>query len=316
MRTVNGALGDRAVGLAAEVAFFAILSLPPLLLTIVAALGFIPGDQSEAFLEGMVAASRRVFTSATVDSVVRPTLEAVVESQRTDILSIGFAVAVFSASRAVRVVLTAVSIAYDLEGDRPSWAQRLYGLLATLGLLCAVPILLPLLLAGPDFGVYLTEFDLVPTATARIWPLAYWLGVGVAAVVAVAGLYHLAAPWWTPFRRDLPGAALAVALWVVASSGLRTYTERAITGNELFQYLAGPLVLLVWLYLLAFAIILGAELNAELERMFPSPEQRQAPPGDRLRKRLLDTSAAARLEDRLPDLVDRIRSSGDASPDD
>jgi membrane protein len=82
-----------------------------------------------------------------------------------------------------------------------------------------------------------------------------------------------------------------------------------------FQVIAGPLVLLVWLYLLAFGVILGAELNAELERMWPSPEQRQAPRGQRLRQRLLDTpagaAAAARIEERLPDIVQRARNGSD-----
>ena len=224
-----------------------------------------------------------------------------------------FAVAVFSASRAVRVVLTSVTIAYDLEENRTSWAQRLYGLLATLAILVLVPILLPLLLAGPDLGLELAQYSWVPMVVADVWPYVYWLGVGVGAVVGVAGIYHLAAPWWTPFRRDLPGAVLAVGVWLASSAALRTYAEQAFIGREVFQVIAGPLVLLVWLYLLAFGVILGAELNAELERMWPSPEQQRAPRAERLRKRLLDTraaeAAAARLEERLPDLVQRTRSS-------
>lgn len=303
VRTVSDALDDRVVGLSAEVAFFTILALPPLLLTVVAALGYLPGDQSVAFVEGISAAALRVFTRDTVDSLVRPILEEVVTGERIGVLSGAFAVAVFSASRALRVVLTAVTIAYDLEEKRPSWAQRIYGLIATLVLLVVVPILLPLLLAGPDLGQQLARYAYVPATAAQIWPYVYWLGVGFGAVLGVAGLYHLAAPWWTPFRRDLPGATLAVAVWLGSSAGLRTYAEQALIGREVFQVIAGPLVLLLWLYLLAFGVILGAELNAELERLWPSPEQRRAPPGDRLRKRLLSSPAAARLEQTLPDVL-------------
>lgn len=299
-RTVLDALDDRVVGLSAEVAFFSILSIPPLLLTVVAALGFVPGDQTETFVEGLVAASLRVFTSDTVRTVIEPTLEAVVESERIDVLSIAFVVAVISASRAVRVVLTAVTIAYDLESERPSWAQRIYGLLATLVLLVIVPIVLPLLLAGPDLGARLTDYALVPTVTADLWPWIYWAGIGLGAVLGVAGIYHVAAPWWTPFRRDLPGAVLAVAIWLGSSAGLRTYAEQSLIGDEVFGLLAGPLVLLVWLYLMAFGVIIGAELNAELERLWPSPEQQRAPASERLRRRLLTSSAATRLEQTLP----------------
>ncbi len=283
-RTVTDALNDRVIGLSAEVAFFTILSLPPLLLTVVAALGYLPGDQSQAFVEGVSAASRRVFTTDTVEQLIRPILEEVVEGERIGVLSGAFAVAVFSASRAVRVVLTAVTIAYDLESRRPSWAQRIYGLLATLSLLIVVPILLPLLLAGPDLGQQLTRaYDFVPAVTADVWPYAYWLGLGVGAVLGVAGLYHLAAPWWTPFRRDLPGAVLAVGVWMASSAGLQVYAERALIGREVFSVIAGPLVLMVWLYLLAFGVILGAEVRARahvaLARASPCAARRPAPQG-------------------------------------
>ncbi len=312
VRTVVDALDDRVVGLSAEVAFFAILSLPPLLLAVVAALGYLPGDQSDAFVAGISAASERVFTRATVDELITPFLEDIVAAERLGVLSGAFAVAVFSASRAVRVVLTSVTIAYDLEADRPSWAQRLYGLLATLALLVLVPILLPVLLAGPDLGLELVQYRGVPLAVADVWPYVYWLGVGLGAVLGVAGIYHLAAPWWTPFRRDLPGAVLAVGVWLGSSAGLRTYAEQAFIGREVFQVIAGPLVLLVWLYLLAFGVILGAELNAELERMWPSPEQQRAPASERLRRRLLESAAAGRLERTLPDVVGRVRANGTA----
>lgn len=311
VRTVIDALDDRVVGLSAEVAFFAILSLPPLLLTVVAALGYLPGDQSDAFVAGISAASERVFTQDTVDELIVPFLEDIVAAERIGVLSGAFAVAVFSASRAVRVVLTSVTIAYDLEAKRPSWAQRLYGFLATLGLLVAVPVVFPLLLAGPDLGQDLVVYSWVPMLVADLWPYLYWLGVALGAVLGVAGLYHLAAPWWTPFRRDLPGAALAVGVWLASSAGLRTYAEQAFIGREVFQVIAGPLVLLVWLYTLAFGVILGAELNAELERMWPSPEQQRAPRAERLRRRVLESSAAGvareRLEQTLPGIVEGVR---------
>lgn len=270
---------------------------------VVAGLGYLPGDQSAAFVEGVSAAALRIFSFDTVNTQIRPILEEVVAGDRIGVLSGAFVIAVVSASRALRVVLMSVTIAYDLEEQRPSWAQRLYGLVATLVLLVVIPILLPVLLAGPDLGQQLAVYAYVPAAAADVWPYLYWVGLGLGAVLGVAALYHLAAPWWTPYRRDLPGAVLAVSVWLASSAGLRTYAEQAMIGREVFQVIAGPLVLLLWLYLLAFGVILGAELNAELERMWPSPEQRRAPPGDRLRKRVLASPAAARLEQTLPDVL-------------
>lgn len=279
---------DRIAGLAAEVAFFALLSLPPLLLTIVAALGFLPGDPASEFVSAIVRWSGRIFTRQTVEDVISPLVRALVTDTRPDVLSISFALSLLAASRAVRVVLTTVAIAYDLEGFRPSWRQRAQALALTLGLFLSVPVVVPLVLAGPDLGRALADSDLVPAGVAGLWPAVYWAGLGSLTVVMIAALYHLAAPWWTPFRRDLPGAVLAVAVWVASSAGLRVYTRNALVAPEgetsIYGLLAGPIALLVWLYLLAFGVLLGGELNAELERLHPSPEHRRIPAGERLRR--------------------------------
>ena len=277
-RMVLDAVDDRVVGLSAEVAFFAILSLPPLLLTMVAALGFVPGDQTSAFVSALVRASTRVFTQGTVDDLIAPTLRSLVDTPRGDVISVGFAVSVLSASRAVRVVLTAVAIAYDLERYRPNWRQRVWALLITLSLFVVVPVVVPLLLAGPDFGRWLEANAAVPDTVVQLWPYAYWGIVGAVGVLGIAIIYNVAAPAWTPFRRDVPGALLAIAVGVASSAGLRVYTRNALADNDVYGILAGPLALLVWLYLLAFGVLLGAELNAELERMYPSPEHLRAAP--------------------------------------
>lgn len=275
--TLRDAMRDRAPGLAAEIAFFAILSLPAMLLTIVAGVSFLDADQSAAVVEALVSAARRVFSPATVSEVVEPTLERTLarltSEQRVDVLSISFAASLYTASRAVRVVLDTVAIAYDLEDRRPSVLNRVYGFLATLGLLLLGPVLVPLLLVGPGLGQRLASASLVPDVVATAWRLAYFPSLTLLLVAAVAVLYHLAAPWWTPWRRDLPGALLTVVLWLLGSNLLRVYASRSITGDELYGPLAGPLVLMVWLYVLAFSLLLGAELNAEIERLHPSPNR-------------------------------------------
>lgn len=291
LRTVDDALDDRIVGLAAEIAFFALLSLPPLLLTVAASLGFLSEDLTTRFVTGLTRASRSTFTGPTIDNVIEPTLQLLTTQRRVDVISVSFAVTVFSASRVMRVLLDAVGIAYDMDRERQSWRQRLYGLGATLGLLLLAPVLVPLLVVGPDLGEQLARLAAVPDQFGTLWRALYFPSVGVLAILVVATTYHLAAPWWTPWRRDLPGALLTVVIWLAGSAGLQLYTSRAISDPDVYGPLAGPLVLLVWLYLLAFAVLLGAEFNAELERLFPSPEQQRAPARDRLRQR---ASAARR----------------------
>lgn len=294
LRTIDDSLDDRVPGLAAEVAFFALLSLPPLLLTAAASLGFLSDELTRQFVDGLLVAAESTFTSATIEQVIAPTLELLTAEERPDIISISFAVTIFAVSRAVRVFLQAVAIAYDIEDRRPSWRNRVYSVLITVAVLILVPLIVPLLVAGPDLGTQLTNFALVPVEVGVLWSLLYWPTVAVVTVLVVATTFHLVAPWWTPWRRDLPGAVLTVAIWLGGSAGLRLYTTRAVSDADVYGPLAGPLVLLLWLYLLAFAVLLGAELNAEVERLFPATGPGTLAPGEQLRRRTRRTRARVR----------------------
>lgn len=283
LRTVNDAINDRVPGLAAEVAFFVILSLPPLMLTVIATAGPIGSAFDADFATDLIATTRtlasNIFTQQTVDEVVVPAVTAILDNPRADVASFGFVIALYAASRALKVILTAVTIAYDLEETRPPWLQRIWGLGLTVAGIVAGIAIIPVIVAGPELGEILAERTGVDAGLAATWRIAYWPGVVVVATGLIASLYHFGAPWHTPWRRDLPGALLAMLIWVAGSVGLRVYaTNQIAVENSIYGPIAGPLVLLLWLYVSAFAVLLGAELNAEVERMWPSgPHRRPGP---------------------------------------
>lgn len=282
-RTVVDALDDRVPGLAAEMAFYLILSLPPLLITVfagAATAGDLAGVEllSDAQTQTVEIAGR-FLTDDTIDSLV-PVLEQVRGQAQQGIgvlLSFGFLLTLLSASRALRVTTVAITIAYDLEETRPGWQQFLYGIVLAFAALVLGAGAIPAFVAGPGFGAFLVGTFGAPAVVADAWRLLYWPGAVVVVTLLVALLYHVAAPWYTPWRRDLPGAALAMVIALAGSFGLRVYTDRAV--GDVFGALAAPVVLLIWLYLMSFAILLGAELNAELERMWP--HERPDQPDDR-----------------------------------
>ncbi|MFP5309695.1 MAG: YihY/virulence factor BrkB family protein [Actinomycetes bacterium] len=283
VRTVDDTVADRVPGLAAEVAFFSLLSLPPLLLTVVATLGLLPGRWAARFTTAVERLATSVLSPESIEEVVRPILAALTADGRTGLAVIAFALTVLSASRAVRVVLVAISIAYDLEETRAGWQQRVWGIGLTLGGIVLVPLVIPLLLAGPDIGEQVLRTLGAPDLAAELWRRLYVPGLGLVLVGLLAVVYHVGAPWSTPWRRDLPGAVLAVVVWFLGSAALRVYSARAIDGREIYDPIAGPLVLLLWLYVTAFAVLLGAELNAEIERQWPRedgpPARRSEPAG-------------------------------------
>ena len=285
LRTVEDTLDDRVPGLAAEVAFFVLLSLPPLLLLALGTVGFIgsavPGFADDA-AERLLGLAGIVLTDDTVD-LLRPVIEGVLTEGRGDLASLGIVLTLYSASRALRVIVVALKIAYDLPEQRHSWQDRLWGLGLTAVAVILGIVAIPLLVLGPGFGRVIGTYVIAgDTVIDLVWRVAYWPVAALVATGLLAALYHVAAPWRTRWRRDLPGAALAMVLWLAGSAGLRLYTSGSAVSDPVFTPLAGPVVLLLWLYVSAFAVLLGAELNAEIEKMWPTTDrERTADPAAR-----------------------------------
>ena len=144
----------------------------------------------------------------------------------------------------------------------------------TIGFVVSAVVVLPLLVVGPDLLARVLDAVGADPALARFWTAAYWPAVVLVGVAALAGIYHVAMGARTPWRRDLPGAVLAFLAWVAASAAIRTYTAQfaTFTADDTFRGLAAPLVLLLWVYATSFAVLVGAELNAEIDKLWPLPE--------------------------------------------
>jgi membrane protein len=283
VRTVDGALADRLPGLAAEIAFWVLLSLPALLLAGLAAASVAGGlgdaDWQAQFVDRTVEVSRVALTDRTVEVLRRQLLKLVVGGG-VAIASFAFLTTVWTASRAVRVVLTTLAIAYDRRDVRKGWQDRLIGFVITVGGLLVGLVVMPLLLAGPNFGEQLVQWiGQDPVGIADLWRVLYWPAIVVAVTLVIAALYHLGVPGHTPWRRDLPGAVLATTFWLAGSAGLRLYGTWILDGDSVYGPLAGPIVALLWLWLTGFAVLLGAELNAAIEAEWPLEPADEAPVG-------------------------------------
>lgn len=278
VRTVVDSLDDHVPGLAAEMAFFVVLSLPPLMLAVLGSVGFIANNlpaEDLVRIEDQILSFLGTFLSdTTVDEVLRTPVERLLREGRSDILSLGIVLTLWSASRATNVLLRTLATAYDMEDERPGWKRRGLALTITITGIALAVIVLPLLVVGPRILASALEAAGLGTGLVRFWAVVYWGGMVVLALVALTWLYHVAPGWYTPWRRDIPGAVLALVVWLGASWGLRVYTGElaGFTADEAYRGLAAPLVLLLWVYVSAIAVLLGAELNAELERIWPTEE--------------------------------------------
>ena len=219
--TVGTCFRNRVTGLAAEAAFFALLSLPPL-----------------------------VFGLAG---------------------SIGFILALWSGSRALNVFVDTITIMYGLGGHRGIVRTRVLSFsLYVMGLITGV-VTIPLVVAGPRL------VDKVLPQRADFLNELYWPTVIVLCICFLATLYHVSVPVRTSWRYNIPGAALTMLIWILGSFLLRwLLTVTAVESTSIYGPLAAPIVVMLWLYLLSIAVLIGAALNAAFDRVWPEKETAKA----------------------------------------
>ena len=275
----RGALDHRINGLAAEVAFFALFALPPSLLALFSAIGFVsdavgPEATSRVRAELLLNATR-FLTPETVNALIAPTIDELLAGGRADLISIGVIFALWSASRAADALLAALHIAYAIDERLSIWKRRGLAILYTLVAVLWGSIILPLLVMGPDLGRAITRPLGLEGTVDLVWGVLYWPVVLTAVLVTLTAVYHFALPWRTPFLRDLPGSILALLVWVGGTAALRAYVRWVVESSPIYGSLASPMIVLLWLYFTAFGVLMGAELNAAIESVWPTVTRKE-----------------------------------------
>lgn len=267
---LRGAAAVRLTGLAAEMAFFATLGLFPGLLVVAGLLGWL-----DTLAGGMVAGRAE---SAVVEflgrlltdraSGVVTAMRDLFERGRGGVVVSGLALALWSMSRGFAAAIRALDMAYRVA-ERRGWLKvRLTGILLALGSALMVALVLVILVLGPlmDQGSARAERIETGTILGVAWS---WLRPPILLLLLVAwmtALYRFAPNHRTGWRRGLPGAVTAALLWVLLALGFRAYIGLAAGMNQVFGVLGGGLIVLIFLYLLSLALLLGGELNAVLIR--------------------------------------------------
>ncbi|MEU3225300.1 YihY/virulence factor BrkB family protein [Streptomyces sp. NPDC006976] len=266
--TVNSCMEYRILGLAAEAAFFTLLSLPPLLLGLIGLLGYVDewtSTTTVASIErNILSAAHTMLSERGVNDFAKPLLSDVTTGARPDVISIGFAIALWSGSRAVNVFIDTITVMYGLDGQRGIVKTRMLAFLLYVVALLLGAVVLPLLVVGPDRVV-----ELIPWGTEVIAVL-YWPLVILLSVAFLTTLYHVSVPVRSPWIEDMPGALVALAMWVVGSFLLRIYLTSTVEGPTIYGSLAAPIAVLLWIGVSAFAVLVGAAVNAAIDRVWPS----------------------------------------------
>jgi membrane protein len=270
-------------GLAAEMAFFALLSFAPLLIATGAALGYlerIVGKEAVQQAEAaMVRALSVVFSTDMTAEVLAPLVQGLLDEQRGGIALTGLVVTLWLASRVFTATIRALDLAYDVPERRGVVTQRGLALLFALGAVVVVSITLAVMVIGPLLGgghALAARLGL-GDAFAAAWRVGRWPTLVVIVAAFLAWLYRVGPNVDNTWLRCLPGALLGVLLWILVSIGFRAYlaaggSDTPQLGEEgeavamAGRVLGAVVASILWVWVSSIVILLGGVVNAELDR--------------------------------------------------
>lgn len=264
-RTVREFQADGGQDLAAALTFYALLAAAPATVALVSLLGFV-GDPRTA-IDDTLDTLRDFAPPQTLDQVeafIRPIAGSTGSGWA---FVVGLVLALWSASGFVGAFGRAMNRVYGVPEGRPVWKLRPWLLVVTAVVFVVVVAIIAAMVLSGSIARQVGDLVGLSSTAVTVWNVVKWPVVVVLAVVLVALLY-----WATPnvrqsrFRWLSPGALVALVVAAVATLAFGFYVSHAGSYNATYGTLAGLFILLLWIYLLSMVLILGAELDAELER--------------------------------------------------
>ena len=298
-QTFNETLADDVLNLAAQQAYYFFFALFPALLALISIASFFPVEN----LTGEITTMLQRVAPEDVTNIVTDQIRQIGQSNAGGILTLAFFFTLWSSSSAVVAMCSTLNAAYDITEGRPWWKVRLTAIGLTVGLALFILISMTLVIAGPTLAEKIAEaLHLGPVFTWS-WNILQWPIVFLMVATAVALVYYFAPDAEQDWVWITPGSVLATTLWVVASLGFRVYVTNFASYNETYGAIGGVMVLLLWFYVSGIALLIGAELNAEIEHASPfGKDVGEKVPGEK--KRIGPAAERAYEERRAKGIVD------------
>src|SRR5687767_10540956 len=256
---------DNCLGMAAQLAYYFFFALFPTLLVMLAIAG-------KFFSEGLVFDTFALlggFVPAEALTLIIDQIRKIHAGQQGGLLTLGRLAAVWSSSAAMTAIIDTLNNAYDVEEGRPWWKVRLLAIALTIGGAVFILLATALVLAGPVLASYLADWWYLGAAFEWAWNVLQWPLVFGLVTAAVSLIYYFAPDVEQEWTWLVPGAVVATVLWLLATLGFKYYVVNLGSYTESYGALGAVMVLLLWFYLSGFAILIGAELNAEIEHASP-----------------------------------------------
>lgn len=246
---------DEVPALAAQLAYFLLLSLFPLLIFLVSLLPYLPIDQEDIilFLQYHTPVEQSDIINASVEEVL---------NKNTTILSFSILATLWSASNGINAIVRSLNKAYRVKESRFNLVARLKSVLLTIAMIFVFVLALLLPVFGREVGEFLFALFGLKSEFLSVWEALRWLLSFTVLFIVFTGLYWIAPNIKMKCRNALAGALFATLGWVVVSWGFSYYVSNFAQYTVIYGQIGGVIALLLWLYLAAFIIIIGGEINA------------------------------------------------------
>lgn len=270
----DGQLGGRC----AELAYYFLFSVFPLLLFLTTLIGYLAGPESK--LRALLFRYLDHFSpSAEITELLRGTLDQVIAGRGGARLSLSLVAALWVASVGMLAVGRTLNSAFEIEETRPWWKRRLEAVALTIGFAVLIICALTVILYGHHIGEAIAGALGLGSAFVSGWHVVRWPLVLAFALLSFDSIYNFAPDVGPALRRywATPGAVVGMSLWLAVTFGFRLYLyEMREYATTTYGSLTAVIVLLLWFYLTALAILVGGEVNSEISKQIPALRRRIA----------------------------------------
>ena len=268
-RAARGVVADNCLGLAAQLAFYFFLALFPALLFLTAVISFMPVTGLLDTISGSLA---RVAPTEVL-SIIQDQILKIAHAQNGGLLTLGMVGTIWSTSSGVDAIISTLNQAYGVEETRPWWKVKALALGLTFALALFIVVSFALILVGPTLAEHIADWAHLGPAFTWSWTLVQWPVVFALVSLAMALIYRYAPDAEQQWIWIAPGAVLATILWLGISVGFKFYVARFASYNATYGAIGGVMVLMLWFYASALAVLVGAEFNAKIEQASPAGKQ-------------------------------------------
>lgn len=247
---------DDVGGMAAQLAYFFLLSLFPFMIFLLTLLGYLHIDESRVLAFVSTYAPPETF------DMITNNVASLLRSENGSLLSIGLVGTLWAASNGVNAIMRAFNRAHDVEENRSFIVSRLIAIILTIAMILVIAIAFLLPVLGHTIGVYLFSFFGLSESFLSLWNGLRWVISSIIFFIVLSFLYVTAPNKRLKYRDTVAGAVFATFSWQLVSLMFSFYVSNLGNFSATYGSLGGVIILMIWFYISGIVIILGGEINA------------------------------------------------------